>query len=44
VTLQLPIGIEDDFKGVVDLVEMKAIIWEDDELGAKFTCARSPPT
>jgi elongation factor G len=34
--LQLPIGIEDTFKGVVDLVEMKAIVWEGGELGAKF--------
>lgn len=34
--LQLPIGIEDQFVGVVDLVEMKAIIWEGGELGAKF--------
>jgi elongation factor G len=34
--LQLPIGIEDSFLGVVDLVEMKAIIWEGGELGAKF--------
>ncbi|WP_428392104.1 elongation factor G [Lichenicoccus sp.] len=34
--LQLPIGIEDTFAGVVDLVEMKAIIWEGGELGAKF--------
>ncbi len=34
--LQLPIGIEDTFLGVVDLVEMKAIIWEGGELGAKF--------
>jgi len=34
--LQLPIGIEDKFLGVVDLVEMKAIIWEGGELGAKF--------
>ena len=34
--LQLPIGIEDQFLGVVDLVEMKAIIWEGGELGAKF--------
>ncbi|QNT78857.1 elongation factor G [Entomobacter blattae] len=36
VPLQLPIGIEDNFQGVVDLVEMKAIIWEGGELGAKF--------
>ncbi len=34
--LQLPIGTEDTFLGVVDLVEMKAIIWEGGELGAKF--------
>ena len=34
--LQLPIGTEDHFLGVVDLVEMKAIIWEGGELGAKY--------
>jgi elongation factor G len=34
--LQLPIGVEDHFLGVVDLVEMKAIIWEGGELGAKY--------
>ena len=34
--LQLPIGAEDQVLGVVDLVEMKAIIWEGGELGAKF--------
>ncbi len=34
--LQLPIGVEDGFVGVVDLVEMKAIVWEGGELGAKF--------
>ncbi|APH57155.1 Protein translation elongation factor G (EF-G) [Granulibacter bethesdensis] len=34
--LQLPIGAEDQFLGVIDLVEMKAIIWEGGELGAKF--------
>ncbi|MBV9735009.1 MAG: elongation factor G, partial [Acidisphaera sp.] len=34
--LQLPIGIEDTFVGVVDLVEMKAVIWEGGELGAKY--------
>ena len=34
--LQLPIGIEDTFIGVVDLVEMKAIVWEGGELGARF--------
>ena len=34
--LQLPIGIEDKFIGVVDLIEMKAIVWEGGDLGAKF--------
>jgi elongation factor G len=34
--LQLPIGVEDNFQGVVDLVEMKAIVWEGSEQGAKF--------
>lgn len=33
---QLPIGIESDFAGVVDLIKMKAIIWDDDSLGANF--------
>src|SRR5438128_1474699 len=40
--LQLPIGIEDQFVGVVDLVEMKAIIWEGGELGAKYHDAPIP--
>lgn len=34
--LQIPIGSEDSFKGVVDLVKMKAIVWSGEELGAKF--------
>ena len=34
--LQLPIGIEDKFLGVVDLVRMKAIVWEGGELGARY--------
>ena len=36
IPLQLPIGAEENFVGVVDLIEMKAIIWEGGELGAKF--------
>lgn len=34
--LHLPIGIENDFKGVVDLLKMKAFIWHSDDLGATF--------
>jgi len=34
--IQLPIGAEEDFQGVVDLVEMRAIVWNGEELGASF--------
>jgi elongation factor G len=34
--IQLPIGAENEYKGLVDLVEMKAIIWEEEGLGAAF--------
>ena len=34
--LQLPIGSEDNFRGVVDILRQKAIIWEEDTLGARF--------
>ncbi len=37
VAVQLPIGLESAFKGMVDLVTMKAYIWSGEELGAKFT-------
>ncbi len=40
--LQLPIGAEADFKGVVDLVAQKAIIWKDESLGAKFDIVDIP--
>ena len=33
---QIPVGIEASFKGVVDLIKMKAIIWKDETLGAEF--------
>ncbi|MFO0345160.1 MAG: elongation factor G [Labrys sp. (in: a-proteobacteria)] len=36
VPVQLPIGSESNFKGVVDLIRMKAVVWEDEALGAKF--------
>lgn len=34
--IQLPVGSEDNFQGVVDLVKMKAVLWTGEELGAKF--------
>ena len=36
VPIQMPIGAEDDFKGVIDLVRMVAIVWDEETLGAKF--------
>jgi elongation factor G len=41
VVIQIPIGAESEFKGVVDLVEMKAIIWNDDE-GTEFEVTDIP--
>jgi elongation factor G len=40
--LQLPIGKEADFQGVVDLVQMKAIIWDNEDLGATFQVTDIP--
>ena len=42
IALQLPIGVEENLKGVVDLVEMKALIWDGDDLGASFHEAPIP--
>ena len=36
VPIQIPIGSEDDFKGVVDLIKMKAIIWNEEDLGMTY--------
>ena len=42
VALQLPIGSEEKFAGIIDLVQMKAVIWEDESLGAKFRVEAIP--
>src|SRR5438477_1018480 len=42
VPLQLPIGAEDQFKGVIDLVQMKALLFHDETLGAKFDVEEIP--
>jgi len=36
VAIQLPIGSEQNFKGVIDLVRMKGVVWDDESLGAKY--------
>ncbi|HXI41284.1 MAG TPA: elongation factor G [Bryobacteraceae bacterium] len=43
VPIQIPVGAEDQFKGVVDLVEMKALIWLDETLGAQYDVVEIPP-
>jgi elongation factor G len=42
VPIQLPIGSESNFQGIVDLVRMKAVVWENENLGANFHDAEIP--
>src|SRR6202161_3454413 len=42
VPIQIPVGAEDQFRGIVDLVEMKAVIWHDETLGAEFDVVEIP--
>ena len=40
--IQIPIGAEEKFKGVVDLVQMKAILWHDETMGAEYSVEEIP--
>src|SRR5256884_184162 len=42
VALQIPIGLEDQFKGVVDLITMKGLIWNDESKGSKYETIEIP--
>ena len=42
VPVQIPIGAEENFKGVVDLVKMKAILWHDETMGAEYDMEEIP--
>jgi elongation factor G len=42
VPIQIPVGAEDHFQGVIDLVKMKAIIWDDESQGVKFEYQEIP--
>jgi len=42
IAIQIPIGQEDKFKGVVDLLTMKAIVWNDETLGAEYITEEIP--
>ncbi|MGH6867434.1 MAG: elongation factor G [Methylocella sp.] len=42
VCIQLPLGSEAGFKGIIDLVRMKAVVWEDEALGAKYADVEIP--
>ena len=40
--VQIPIGAEENFKGVVDLIKMKAILWRDETMGAEYSVEEIP--
>lgn len=42
VPINIPIGAEDGFKGVIDLIHMKAVVWNDETMGAKYDIEEIP--
>ncbi|MBV9573317.1 MAG: elongation factor G [Acidobacteriales bacterium] len=42
VAIQIPIGQEDKFRGVIDLIAMKSIVWQDDTIGAEYITGEIP--
>ena len=42
VPINIPIGAEEHFKGVIDLIQMKAIVWNDESMGAKYDIEEIP--
>ncbi len=42
IAIQIPIGAEENFKGVVDLIKMKAILWHDETMGAEYEIDEIP--
>ncbi|MCX4264718.1 MAG: elongation factor G [Muribaculaceae bacterium] len=42
--IEIPIGSEETFKGVVDLIKMKAVLWHDETMGADYTLEEIPST
>ncbi len=43
VPIQIPLGMEEDFRGVIDLLEMRAVVWDESALGAKYHVEDIPP-
>jgi len=42
IAIQLPLGLEDEHRGIIDLIKMKAVVFEDDARGSKFTYEEIP--
>ena len=42
IAIQIPIGAEENFKGVIDLIKMKAILWHDETMGAEYDIEEIP--